>query len=162
MKLNPSSFLSFLLLMFLASCGTKGESARDTPADTDAIRQQIAKYTAALEAGDPALASQVWLNSPDISFISPAGHQRGWAEVKEVYEFFGKFFTERKLTARDVTVRVYGDSAWVEFYWKFTGKQISDGSAMQSEGRETQVYRKIDGKRWSLVHVHYSGMPTTP
>jgi len=29
-----------------------------------------------------------------------------------------------------------------------------------THGRETQVYRKVDGA-WRLVHVHYSGMPVT-
>jgi hypothetical protein len=35
-----------------------------------------------------------------------------------------------------------------------------DGSPLKTEGRETQVLRKTDG-RWELVHVHYSGMPAT-
>ena len=31
---------------------------------------------------------------------------------------------------------------------------------MQTKGRETQVLKKI-GNEWSIVHVHYSGMPVT-
>jgi len=30
-------------------------------------------------------------------------------------------------------------------------------AAVQTDGRETQIYRKA-GKRWLLVHVHYSAM----
>ena len=156
-------FLSLcFLLTFTVSCGVQGENARDVQAATDAVRQQIAKYTAALDAADTAIASEVWLTSPDVSFISPVGHQHGWEEVKKVYEFFGASFSERKLTVRDVSVHVNRDSAWAEFYWHFAAKQRSDGSAVQTDGRETQVYRKVAPDRWALVHVHYSGMPTPP
>jgi ketosteroid isomerase-like protein len=151
----------FLLLASIASCGVKGENSRDVQIATEAVRKQIAKYTAALDAADIAIASEVWLTSPDVSFISPAGHQHGWEEVKKVYEYFGSAFSERKLTVRDVSVHTYRDSAWAEFYWHFEAKQRSDGLAFQTNGRETQVYRKV-GDRWALVHVHYSGMPTTP
>ena len=122
--------------------------------------QQIAKYTAALDAADSGIASQVWLTSPDVSFISPAGHAHGSEEIKKVYAFFGSTFSERKLRARDISVHVHGDSAWAEFYWHFDEKQRSDGSPVQTDGRETQVYHRVDGSRWALVHVHYSGMPT--
>jgi hypothetical protein len=67
-------------------------------------RQQIAKYTAALDGADIDLASQVWRTSAQVSFIHPAGHARGWEEVKEIYKFFGSSFSERKLTVRDVSV----------------------------------------------------------
>ena len=40
-------------------------------ADENAIRQQVAKYTAALDAADTGIASQVWLTTPEVSFISP-------------------------------------------------------------------------------------------
>ena len=114
-----------------------------------------------MDAADVAIASEVWLTSPDVSFISPAGHQHGWDEVKTIYEYFGSAFSERRLTVRDISVHIYRDSAWAEFYWHFDAKQRSDGSVVQTNGRETQVYRKV-GDRWALVHVHYSGMPATP
>ena len=149
-----------VLLTFSLSCG-RGSEEPSLQAAEDAIQQQIARYTAALNAADVEIASQVWDTSPDVSFISPAGHQHGWEEVKPVYAFFGASFSERKLTVRDVSVHVLGDAAWAEFYWNFAAKQTSDGSPYQSEGRETQVYRKVDG-RWALVHVHYSGLPNMP
>ena len=151
-------FLCFLLT-FTVSCGETGES--NSQAAKEAIQKQIATYTAALDAADATIASQVWLTSPDVSFISPAGHQHGWEDVKNVYMFFGSAFTERKLTVRDVSVHVMGDASWAEFYWHFAAKQRSDGTPVETDGRETQVYRKV-GTRWALVHVHYSGMPNIP
>ena len=76
--------------------------------------------------------------------------------MKGIYTFFGSAFSERKLTVRDVSVHVKGKTAWVEFYWHFVAKQRKDGSAVQTDGRETQIYERA-GNRWQLVHVHYSG-----
>jgi ketosteroid isomerase-like protein len=80
--------------------------------------------------------------------------------VKEIYKFFGSSFSERKLTVRDVSVHVNGDAAWAEFYWHFVAKQSNDGSTVQTDGRETQIYNKA-GSHWQLVHVHYSGPAMT-
>src|SRR5438045_649522 len=46
----------------------------------------------------------------------------------------------------------------IELY--FPAKFRKDGSPLTTHGRETQLYRKEQG-RWHLVHVHYSGMPIT-
>ena len=143
------------------SCAACSDKADDANAAKDAIRQQVAKYTAALDAADIDLASQVWQTSAEVSFIHPAGHAHGWKEVKEIYNFFGAAFSERKLTVRDVSVHVNGATAWAEFYWHFAAKQNKDGSMVQTDGRETQIYEKA-GNRWQLVHVHYSGMAMTP
>ena len=130
-----------------------------SPTEADRIRQLIGKYAAAVDAADVNLAGQVWENSPDVSFIHPLGHAHGWNEVKAFFtDIMGGMFSQRKLTPREIKVNLYGDSAWSEFYWHFSATQKKDGTEVQSDGRETQIYRKI-GTRWVLVHVHYSGMP---
>ena len=144
--------------MLSAACGDR---VGDAKAATDAIRQQIAKYTAALDAADTNLAAQVWRTSAEVSLINPALHLHGWEEIKGFYNYFGSNFSERKLTARDVSVHVNGESAWVEFYWHFTAKQNQDGSAVETDGRSTQVYEKA-GDRWELVHEHYSSLVPPP
>src|SRR5438128_1428789 len=109
-----------VLSVFCVACGGQGQSAEDTKADEDAVRQQVAKYTQALDAGDMGIASQVWLTTPEASFISPMGHSHGWEEVKKVYDFFNASFTDRNLTVRDISVDVHGNSAYVEFYWHYS------------------------------------------
>jgi ketosteroid isomerase-like protein len=130
-----------------------------------AIEELIAKYAEAVNAEpvDLRLASQVWLNSPDVSLIFPRGEERGWEQVKRnFYEgTMGALFSERKLTPRDITVHAYGDSAWAEFSWQFVAKLRKNGSAVETRGRETQIYRRTSPDRWALVHVHYSAMPPT-
>ena len=156
---NPdSAALCLTIALLTAACGNK---ANDAHAAQDAIRQQIAKYTAALDAADIDLASQVWRTSPEVSFIHPAGHAHGWEEVQGIYKFFGSSFDERKLTTRDISVQVNGETAWAEFYWHFAAKQKKDGSVVQTDGRETQIYEKA-GNRWQLVHVHYSSPAVAP
>jgi len=125
------------------------------------IRQIIANYAAAVDAADVKLAGRIWDNSPDVSFIHPLGQAHGCGEVKGFFtDVMGGMFSDRKLTPRDIKVHVYGDSAWSEFYWHFTATQKKDGVQVQSDGRETQIYRKA-GNRWVLVHVHYSAMPAS-
>ncbi len=59
------------------SCGACGGKAGDVNAAKDVIRQQVAKYTAALDTADIDLASQVWRTSAEVSLIHPAGHAHG-------------------------------------------------------------------------------------
>jgi Xaa-Pro aminopeptidase len=124
------------------------------------IESLIAKYTKSIDAADTNLASQIWWNSSEASFIHPLGHEHGFEQIKEnVYKrLMGGMFSERNLSAHDIAVQVLGDAAVAEFYWDFAAKLRKDGSPVTTHGRETQVYRRLpDG--WRLVHVHYSGMP---
>jgi Xaa-Pro aminopeptidase len=146
--------------------GEKGEargnvSSADTLADSG-VRGLIEKYAKSIDGADTALAAEVWLDSPDVSFIHPLGHEHGFEQIKQnVYmRLMGDTFSERNLSVYDVSVHVYGDAAWAEFYWDFAAKFRKDGSPLTTHGRETQLYRKEQG-RWRLVHVHYSGMPVT-
>jgi len=145
--------------------GEKGEvrgnvSSAETPTDASMIRSLIEKYAKSVEAADTVLAAEVWLDSPDVSFIHPLGHEHGFEQIKQnVYtRLMGAIFSERELNVHDVSVHVYGDAAWAEFYWDFAAKFRKDGSPLATHGRETQLYRREQG-RWRLVHVHYSGMP---
>ena len=145
--------------------GEKGDdcacaSSTDASADAAAIHGLIEKYAKSVDDADTTLAAEVWWNSPDVSFIHPLGHEHGFEQIRQnVYtRLMGQTFSERNLSPRDISIHVYGDSAWAEFYWDFSAKFRKDGSPITTHGRETQLYRKIDG-RWRLVHVHYSGMP---
>ena len=133
---------------------------QDATAAAQEIRHLITKYATSVDNADTELASQVWLDSPDVTFIHPAGHEHGFEQIKQnVYKrLMGETFSERTLTVHDVMVQVYHDAAWAEFYWDFTAKLRKDGSFIATHGRETQIYWRIEG-RWRLVHVHYSGMP---
>lgn len=150
-----------LVSIFVLAAGLRAGRVRGAaePSAETALRELVATYARAVDGADTDLAAKVWSTTPDVSFIHPLGHARGWGEVERFFEeTMGGLLTERKLLVKDVVVNAYRDAAWVEFYWSFTAKLRKDGSPVATSGRETQVYRKTaDG--WRLVHVHYSGMP---
>jgi ketosteroid isomerase-like protein len=139
----------------------EGAGAAVNPEEA-AIRSLIATYAKSVDAADTTLASTVWASTPDVSFIHPRGHERGWTAIKTNFyeQTMGQSFSQRKLSVKEPAISIYGETAWAEFYWDFAAKLRKDGSPLATHGRETQVYRKVNGA-WRLVHVHYSGMPVT-
>ena len=137
--------------------------SRDIETDRAEITAQIANYAKSIDDLDLNLAARVWWDSPDVSFIHPLGHDRGFDKIKQdIYEkIMGGMFSERHLSPRDISIHPYGDSAVVEFYWDFNARMRKDGSPVTTHGRETQIYERKSGA-WRLVHVHYSGMPAAP
>jgi ketosteroid isomerase-like protein len=166
--------LTLITLAFAASYATtatkqaqpsKTRAAAQTTnaaSDVEALRSVIAMYAKSVDAADTTLASQVWWDSPEVSFIHPLGHEHGFEQIKaNVYtRLMGETFSERKLTPRDIAIHVYGDAAWAEFYWDFDAKFRKDDKPITTHGRETQIYRKLPSG-WRIIHVHYSGMPAT-
>lgn len=163
MHLLPCLCLSRALLFLGLAISGITSSAQSLASDSDAIKTQISKYAESIDTADTTLASQVWLDSPDVSFIHPLGHEHGFMQIKQnVYtRLMGDTFSERHLSVHDVIVHVYSDSAWAEFYWDFSAKLRKDGSPVTTHGRETQIYHRDHGS-WRLVHVHYSPLPSPP
>ena len=136
--------------------------AAEANTDSQAIEELISKYALSIDRADTAMADQLWSDAPEVSFIHPLGEEHGRAQIEaDVYRnLMGGTFSERKLTPKDISVHVYGDTAWSEFRWDFVAKVRKDGSAFHSQGRESQVYRRENGQ-WRIVHVHYSGAPVS-
>lgn len=133
----------------------------DTEKDTAAIRGVLGRYAQAADSADLQVVSGVWSNSPDITFIEPLGNLRGLAQIRDFYSrVIGATFANRHLTMKNVSIHVYGDTAWSEFDWGFSAKLKSSGTAFESRGTETQIYRREPGG-WRIVHAHYSGAPVT-
>lgn len=130
-----------LVLSAAISLHASGQTSGAQP-EADNIRRLIAEYAKAFDTADLAIVKRIWSNSPDVSFIHPMGHERGFDQVsRNVFrKLMGETFSERKISIKDVSIHIYGDTAWAEFYWEFAAKFRKDG-------------------QWRLVHVHYSGMP---
>lgn len=125
------------------------------------IKHLIHKYVISIDKADIHLASDIWMDSSKTSFIHPKGHEHGFEEIKQNFyiKTMNDNFSERKLSIHELAVQIHGGTAIAEFYWNFKGKLRSDGSALETSGRETQVYCKDDQALWKLVHVHYSNIP---
>ena len=50
----------------------------DNSQDRADVEQVFNKYLQSINAGDVALASQVWLQSPDVLVVTPSGRFKGW------------------------------------------------------------------------------------
>lgn len=133
----------------------------DIDQDKKDIQQVFEKYLESVNTADVALASQVWLQSEDVSAVTPLARFKGWKSIEtDLYiNFLQKAFTERSLKAENLAIGVSGTAGWSVYDWTFNGK-LPDGQAFSSKGWETHVYQKIEG-RWVIVHLHYSS-PVRP
>lgn len=149
---SPRNIAAITLVLLGAACRSD---------DSAVIHGVIDQYARAADTADPAIVAQIWSNSPDVTFIEPLGSLRGPAQVKDFYtRVIGATFADRNLTMKNISIHVYGETAWSEFDWDFTAKLKSNGSAFESRGSETQIYHREQGG-WRIVHVHYSGAPVS-
>lgn len=124
------------------------------------IRQLISRYFTSIDRCDTNMAEEIF--SPDATFIQPRGEDHGRAQIEaDLYRnLMGKTFSKRNLTAKEISIHVYGNTAWAEFNWDFVATVRQDGSAFHSRGSETDIFRREGGK-WRIVHAHYSSAPVT-
>lgn len=158
--------LSFCLALALLVSTALSAAAAAAPGDDEAqIRAQVERYRQSLiHIDDPSLRQNLWAMTPDVTFIHPRGHERGWKAIDEnaYQKIMGGTFSRRNLTLTDGPhIALYGDAAVVEFDWNFDATVREDGSPMHTQGRESQVYIKFPDQGWRLVQVHYSGPAVT-
>ena len=118
------------------------------------VERVFSKYLRSLEAADVALASEVWLQSPDVLVVTPIGRFQGWDGVKEIWARTQEEFSERKVQASNVSIAVAGDAAWLVFDFVFTAT-LADGKALLLKGWESHGYQRT-GDGWRIAHLHYS------
>ena len=143
----------------LSACRTP---AADVQQDESAVRQVFENYIKSVNAADLTLGSDIWMQSPDIIAVTPAGRFQGWDQVRdEVYiKFLQQSLTERDLQPSNVSIHTMGDSAWLAFDWAFKGT-LAIGQPIESKGWESHVYQRTD-RGWKIVHMHYSVPPPPP
>ena len=123
------------------------------------VEQTLAKYIQSVNTADLKLASEVWLQTPVVSAVTPFGRFQGWESVRDsIYiTFLQKAFTERRLEPSNIEVHVSANTAWAAFDWTFVST-LANGQAHTSKGWETQIYQRTS-QGWRLVHSHYSVPP---
>jgi hypothetical protein len=133
-------------------------SLKSSKSDSILFSSLVSRYTRSIEEADTVSGSKIWADTGEVSFIFPGGNEYGWKGIRNIYKMFEDYFTAKKLSFFDLRTTVYKNVAWLQFYWIFDGTLRKDNSPVQTKGRETQIWRKMDGD-WRLVHVHYSEMP---
>lgn len=150
------------LVGFLPLATAQDPAAPVMSGDQAYIVHQIEIYMRSIDAADPGMGAQVWLTTPEATFIHPLGEEKGWDQIQDdVYrKLMGQTFITRKLMlAGTPAIQVFGDSAVAEFHWDFHALLRSNDKSVHTTGRESQVYVRLPGQGWKLVHVHYSGPP---
>jgi ketosteroid isomerase-like protein len=146
-------------LIFASAPGCR--RTHDRSQDRADIEQVFNKYLQSLNGADVALASQVWLQSPDVLVVTPFGRFQGWDSVKkDIYiNILQKQMREPHVKASNVSMVVAGDAAWVVYDFVFTAKW-ADGRALTSKGWESHGYERT-ANGWRIGHLHYS-VPAAP
>jgi ketosteroid isomerase-like protein len=145
--------LAMMTATLLAPACNRQVDARE---DEKNIRQLFETYLESVKTADLTVASRVWLQSPDISVVTPLGRYKGWESVRDnlYVNFLQKAFAERNLKGENLALTVSGNTAFAVFDWRFTAK-LANGQPFSSKGWESHVYQKIEG-RWVIAHLHYS------
>ena len=131
----------------------------DPGQDRADVEQVFNKYLESLDAADIALASKVWLQSPDVLVVTPIGRFKGWDGVQEIYANTLEKYPERNVQASNVSIVVAGDAAWLVYDFTFTAK-LADGKPLVAKGWESHGYLRTDNG-WRIAHLHYSVPPQT-
>ena len=124
---------------------------------------KISQYAKSVDETDLNLASKVWMDSDESTFIHPRGHEHGFEQIKENFyiKTMRNNFSKRNLNIFDVNMQIFKDTVIAEFYWHFVAQFKNTKESHETKGRETQVYIKTEDNKWRLFHVHYSNMPVT-
>jgi hypothetical protein len=155
-----------LLIVVFSATLISGNSANSqtglqkTLPDSVFFNSLVAQYVQSINQADTTLALKIWAPTDEISFFNPGGTEYGWKGIRKIYKMFHDNFSNRKLNFYDVKYAYYGNVSWLTFFWTFDGTLKINNNTVQTKGRETQIWRKVNYE-WRLVHVHYSGLPDT-
>ena len=124
------------------------------------VERVFTKYLRSLESADVALASEVWLRTPEIRVVTPGGRFQGWDGVQEIWAIAQRAYSERNVQATNVSILVAADAAWLVFDFVFTAT-LADGKPFVLKGWESHGYQRTpDG--WRIAQLHYSApLPAT-
>ncbi len=123
----------------------------------EGIEKLIKDYARSIDEADAELARGLWDDAGRVSFIHPLGYEHSFEEIAEHFYkgTMGALFSKRELVVKNIECSVYGEAAFVEFEWDFYATARTDGSALHTEGRESQFIVRRGGA-WKIAHVHYS------
>jgi ketosteroid isomerase-like protein len=151
--------VSDILPILFSQPGVEALMTKSTNQDRADVEQVFNKYLQSLDAADVTLASEVWLQSPDVLVVTPIGRFNGWDGVKEIYAKVQKEYLERNAQASNVSIVVAGDAAWLVYDFVFTAK-LADGKPLMLKGWESHGYQRT-ANGWRIAQLHYS-VPAAP
>jgi len=126
-----------------------------------------AQYEQAFEAGDAEALGELYWHDERLTVFWPepetAFRIDGWSQWQSYLKGFAAFMSQLppgafNLETRQGSIVVMEDVAIATCHWVGT-MFIPQGGNQVMQGRETMVWKKIDGK-WVIIHEHISFFPT--
>jgi len=152
MRYRPTALIAVVVAL---ACAPGCRRMPDPGQDRADLEQVFDKYLQSLNGADVTLASQVWLQSPDVLVVTPSGRLQGWDSVrKDIYMNMQKQMLEPHVEASNISIAMAGDAAWLVYDFAFSAKW-ADGRPFAFKGWESHGYRRTaDG--WRIAQLHYS------
>ena len=121
------------------------------------INKLLENYVKSINECDTELAQNFWDNKEPVSFIHPLGYEHNFDEIKNHFylEIMGGRFSKRELRLKDIKIKIYNDTAFLEFSWDFYATLKETNEQIHTKGRETQFLVLRDNE-WKIINIHYS------
>jgi uncharacterized protein (TIGR02246 family) len=152
--LHPVVHVCLLSACAMAVAGCHSAARPNSAADEAAIRQWLSDWNKAYEAKDVDAVAALY--APDVvayDVIPPLQYVGKTAYVKDFKDFLSQVEGPIQVQDADIHIATSGDLAYAAYlqHVVFT----TDGQVFDAWGRETSVFRKVDGK-WLDIHDHVS------
>jgi hypothetical protein len=151
MKSTKISLIMVFAAVLILSVPTKSQtesqnstSVKNPLPDSLFFNSLVSLYVRSIDEADTTLASEVWSHTAEISFIGPTETEYGWNGVKKIYQRFRDNFSTRKLTFSNLKYYYSNDISWLTYYWIFDATSGTNSTPVQTKGRETQIWRKLN------------------
>ena len=117
------------------------------------------RFYSALENLDFEAMEEIWLHEDWVGCVHPGWELlEGWDAVGESWRRIFENTQRMKVGVSNVSVRVEGDTAWVNCIEEVTSSYASGFSTASVQA--TNIFVRRDGD-WRLVHHHASAIPAT-
>ncbi len=121
------------------------------------FKELINKSLEAWNSNKPENLAKFYAKEPDLKFFDALPMQyQGWADYqagiqKNLFDNMPKFILQAN---DDIQIYRQDNLAWTNFTWHLSA-ELKDGSPIEADGRQTDIWEKRDGK-WLIVHEHIS------
>lgn len=153
----------FLSLLF--ACGGGGKQVVKAPADTKptvlapaevvtAIKGQLEQYRQAYKVRSLEALEPIYSHGPELAITYQGTTRRGWEQVRPYLKALLRDNSDIRLAFSEVRVAALGGGgAAVTLTLK---RGLGDGSTLTEETGTLDLAFRLDGKRWVIVHEHFS------
>jgi ketosteroid isomerase-like protein len=134
----------------------KGDAAM-TDGVPDRLRHALERLHAAVgraAAGDPGPIQALYSHRDDVTaFYGWGGYERGWAAVRERWNWAASQFAGGSVAYENLTTVVTPELAYTTELETFRVRLAAGGEPVEWTNRVTHIFRLEEGE-WRLVHRH--------